>query len=231
MVRPRMAGHQAHSRSTIGTTAIAVESGQRWSLGHFQHSRPFLQFPRAHGRYHRGFLDVRNITRDDGLNVSRETFGGADDLETTWNIARECDALNLKGTTIASMAMSDYIGGDYAGFKRHFPPLDKAEYHRMRPAYYGAIVYSRPGEYRDCRSWDANSLYPSIMRDFAMPVGSPVCYEGEYHYDADYPLHIDVISFDARLKREKRRHSQTSYPYGGTRANGWTVRWASSLCR
>lgn len=28
------------------------------------------------------FLDVRNITRDDGLNVSRETFGGATDLET-----------------------------------------------------------------------------------------------------------------------------------------------------
>ena len=48
------------------------------------------------------FLDVRNITRDDGLDVSRETFGGADDLETTWNIAQECAALNLKGTTIAS---------------------------------------------------------------------------------------------------------------------------------
>ncbi len=43
------------------------------------------------------FLDVRNITRDDGLSVSRETFGGADDLETTWNIARECDDLNLRG--------------------------------------------------------------------------------------------------------------------------------------
>ena len=48
-----------------------------------------------------------------------------------------------------------------------------------------------------------NSLYPSIMRDSAMPVGSPVWYEGEYHYDADYPLHIDVISFDARLKTGK----------------------------
>jgi hypothetical protein len=149
------------------------------------------------------FLDVRNVTRDDGLNVSRETFGGADDLETTWNIAQECDALNLKGTTIASMAMGDYIGGDYAGFKRHFPPLPKDDYHRMRRAYYGAIVYSRPGEYRDCRSWDVNSLYPSIMRDFAMPVGSPIWYEGKYHYDADCPLHIDVISFDARLKTGK----------------------------
>lgn len=146
------------------------------------------------------FLDVRNVTRDDGLNVSRETFGGMDDLETTWNIARECEALNLKGTTIASMAMTDYIDGDYAGFKRHFPPLDKADYHRMRPAYYGAIVYSKPGEYKNCRSWDVNSLYPSIMRDAPMPVGAPVWYDGEYHHDNDYPLHIDVIAFDARLK-------------------------------
>lgn len=149
------------------------------------------------------FLDVRNITRDDGMNVSRETFGGADDLETTWNIAQECAALNLKGTTIASMAMTDYIDGDYAGFRRHFPPLTKEDYHRMRPAYYGAIVYSKPGEYQDCRSWDVNSLYPSIMRDAPMPTGSPVWYDGEYRHDDDYPLHIDVISFDAKLKRKK----------------------------
>lgn len=149
------------------------------------------------------FLDVRNITRDDGLNVSRETFGGMDDLETTWNIAQECAALNLKGTTIASMAMTDYIDGDYAGFRRHFPPLPKEDYRRMRPAYYGAIVYGKPGEYQDCRSWDVNSLYPSIMRDALMPTGSPIWYDGEYRHDDDYPLHIDVISFDARLKREK----------------------------
>lgn len=149
------------------------------------------------------FLDVRNITRDDGLNVSRETFGGMNDLETTWNIAQECAALNLRGTTIASMAMTDYIDGDYAGFRRHFPPLTKEDYHRMRPAYYGAIVYSKPGEYQDCRSWDVNSLYPSIMRDAPMPTGSPIWYDGEYRHDDDYPLHVDVISFDARLKRKK----------------------------
>lgn len=149
------------------------------------------------------FLDVRNVTRDDGLNVSRETFGGVDDLETTWNIAQECAALHLKGTTIASMAMTDYIGGDYAGFKRHFPPLDRDDYHRMRSAYYGAIVYSKLGEYRDCRSWDVNSLYPSIMRDAPMPTGSPIWYDGEYQHDNDYPLHIDVIAFDARLKTGK----------------------------
>lgn len=149
------------------------------------------------------FLDVRNITRDDGLNVSRETFGGTSDLETTWNIAQECTALNLRGTTIASMAMADYIDGDYAGFKRRFPPLDKRDYHRMRPAYYGAIVHSKPGEYRDCRSWDVNSLYPSIMRDMPMPVGAPVWYDGEYRDDDDYPLHIDVVAFDAKLKTGK----------------------------
>lgn len=149
------------------------------------------------------FLDVRNITRDDGLNVSRETFGGVDDLETTWNIAQECDALNLKGTTIASMAMADYIDGDYAGFKRHFPPLDKDDYHRMRPAYYGAIVYSKEGEYVDATSWDVNSLYPAIMRDMPMPTGMPEWYDGKYRYDADYPLHIDVIAFDARLRPGK----------------------------
>lgn len=166
------------------------------------------------------FLDVRNITRDDGLHVSRETFGGVDDLETTWNIARECDALHLTGTTIASMAMTDYIGGDYAGFKRRFPPLGKEDYRRMRPAYYGAIVYSRAGEYRDCRSWDVNSLYPSIMRDAPMPTGSPIWYEGRYRHDADHPLHIDVIAFDARLKPGKTATLTNILPvwgYGGER--------------
>lgn len=101
------------------------------------------------------------------------------------------------------MAMTDYIDGDYAGFKRHFPPLDKNDYHRMRPAYYGAIVHGKPGEYRDCRSWDVNSLYPSIMRDAPMPVGPPIWYDGEYRHDNDYPLHIDIIAFDARLKTGK----------------------------
>lgn len=149
------------------------------------------------------FLDVRNITRDDGLHVSRETFGGTTDLETTWNIAQECDALDLKGTTIASMAMADYIGGDYAGFKRHFPPLPKDDYHRMRPAYYGAIVHSKEGEYVDATSWDVNSLYPAIMRDMPMPTGMPEWYDGKYQYDADYPLHIDVVVFDAKLKPGK----------------------------
>ena len=124
-------------------------------------------------------------------------------LFRSWNIAQECAVLHLRGTTIASMAMTDYIDGDYGGFKRHFPPLDKEVYHRMRPAYYGAIVYSKPGEYRDCRSWDVNSLYPSIMRDAPMPVDSPIWYDGQYRYDTDYPLHIDIIAFDARLKTGK----------------------------
>ena len=41
------------------------------------------------------------------------------------------------------------------------------------------------------------------MRDFPMPVGSPIWYDGEYQHDADYPLHIDVVAFDARLKPGK----------------------------
>lgn len=146
------------------------------------------------------FMDVQNVTRDEGLHVSRETFGGADDLETTWNIAQACDRLGLSGTTIASMAMGDYISGDYAGFRRNFPALDKDTYRRMRPAYYGAIVYSEPGEYANCSSWDVNSLYPSIMRDSPMPIGEPIWYDGKYEYDNDYPLHVDMVSFDAELK-------------------------------
>ena len=75
MVRTWMAGYQANSGRAVETPPLAIESGQGWSLGYFQYSWSFLQFPRAHGRYHSGFsgraplrAGIRRISENEGVS-------------------------------------------------------------------------------------------------------------------------------------------------------------------
>lgn len=145
------------------------------------------------------FADINNITRDSDVDVSRETFGGADDLTTTWNIVRTIVEHRLDGTTIGAMALHDYIGGDIKRFIRNFPALPQDDYQRMRPGYFGAYIEARPGEYEGCSSWDVNSLYPWALCQ-RMPCGAPEWYDGPYEDDPDMPLHVDVLTFRADLK-------------------------------
>lgn len=101
--------------------------------------------------------------------------------------------------------MNNYIGGDYRRFREKFPPLDATDYKRMRASYFGAYLQAREGEYTECSSWDVNSLYPYIMRNLPLPYGTPEWYDGEYVADRTMPLHIDIISFAAMLKKTNVR--------------------------
>lgn len=149
------------------------------------------------------FADVRNITRDNEVVESAADFGGDSELETTWNIARSLQAHKLQGTTIGAAAMNNYISGDYRRFREKFPPLDATDYKRMRASYFGSYLQAEAGEYAECSSWDVNSLYPYIMRNLPLPYGTPERYEGEYVADKGMPLHVDIISFAATLKKDK----------------------------
>ena len=109
--------------------------------------------------------------------------------------------------TAGSNAIAEYkktIGGE-KGFRRTFPVCDyDAE---IRPCYKGGFTYVPPSvKGRDNGEGivlDVNSLYPSVMAGIGgelLPYGDPVLYEGEYEYDERYPLYIQTVHADFKLK-------------------------------
>lgn len=49
-------------------------------------------------------------------------------------------------------------------------------------------------------SFDVNSLYPFVMRTRPLPYGDPKRFKGEYVPDPLYPLFVQAVTIDARLK-------------------------------
>ena len=49
---------------------------------------------------------------------------------------------------------------------------------------------------------DVNSLYPYVMRNFELPYGEPVFFEGEYKPDDDYPYYVQRIRIDMCVKED-----------------------------
>lgn len=109
--------------------------------------------------------------------------------------------------TAGSNAIAEYkktIGGD-KGFRRTFPVCDYDG--EIRPCYKGGFTYVNPlFKGRDIGEGlvlDVNSLYPSVMAGIdgeTLPYGDPVLYEGEYVYDERYPLYIQTVHVDFKLK-------------------------------
>lgn len=67
--------------------------------------------------------------------------------------------------------------------------------------------------------FDVNSLYPHVMASYDLPYGEPVEYEGNYEYDPDYPLYIQQIQVDLKVKEEgipcilNKKHMSTNNKY------------------
>ena len=109
--------------------------------------------------------------------------------------------------TAGSNAIAEYkktIGGE-KGFRRTFPVCDyDAE---IRPCYKGGFTYVNPDfKGRDIGEGivlDVNSLYPSVMAGVGgeiLPYGDPMLFEGEYVPDPRYPLYIQTVTVDFKLK-------------------------------
>lgn len=143
--------------------------------------------------------DMRNIYRDDTIEDLADIYGGYTECETLYNTALTLAAHGMDGNTISSMAMRDYIGNDYKGFKERFPALDSETYKRMRSAYFGAYVDAIPGEYGECVSYDVNSLYPYVLSHMRMPYGVPQWVDGEAKTDGNQCA-ITLCTFAAELK-------------------------------
>lgn len=75
----------------------------------------------------------------------------------------------------------------------------------IREAYRGGFCYAnskyvnktikQPTYY-----YDVNSLYPSIMMNYALPYGMPIEFIGQYEHDDEYPLYIQEIEVNMEVK-------------------------------
>lgn len=106
--------------------------------------------------------------------------------------------------TIASSALAFYqklIGGKKV-FDKLFPtPANTME---LKQAYKGGFVYCSPiyqnKEVGAGVVLDVNSLYPSVMRNRAYPVGVGVAYGGQYKKNKKYPLYIQCLTCNFKIK-------------------------------
>lgn len=91
-------------------------------------------------------------------------------------------------------------------FAKYFPTLSldadadireayRGGYCRVEPRYAGVLV-------EDGISVDYNSMYPSVMKKYPYPVGTPEIFDGQYAYDPDYPLYVQRLICEFSLKPE-----------------------------
>lgn len=111
--------------------------------------------------------------------------------------------------TRAADALKEYIDimGGKTNFRALFPVLNEQTDTNIRKAYKGGYVYLCE-DYADkllhnVTSYDVNSLFPSVMRYELLPFGVPVEFIGEYTCDAAYPLYIQFMVCNFKLKEGK----------------------------
>ena len=116
-------------------------------------------------------------------------------------------AEGLTHMTIGSDSLHIFksILGD-ANFKHYFPVLDNEVDRDIRRAYRGGFTYTNKlYQNKDVGAgqvYDVNSMYPSVMYSEILPYGIPIFFEGEYVYDENYPLYIQKIKVDLKVKND-----------------------------
>lgn len=118
------------------------------------------------------------------------------------NIMFEADLTKM---TIGSDALSNYK--EMISFRHYFPILSNEVDKEIRESYKGGFTYVNP-KYKEKQVgagvvFDVNSLYPSRMVQEELPIGMPVSFEGEYHYDPIFPLYVINISCIFKVKEGK----------------------------
>lgn len=96
---------------------------------------------------------------------------------------------------------------DKKKFAKLFPVLSTNVDSEIRKAYKGGFTWVNDKiqgkDIKEGLVYDVNSLYPSQMYDRDLPYGEPIKFEGEYEYDEDYPLYIQVIRCSFEIKKDK----------------------------
>jgi DNA polymerase type B, organellar and viral len=66
--------------------------------------------------------------------------------------------------------------------KNTIPKILGSHHYTLKKAYYGGITEAYKPYGRSIKSYDVNSLYPSVMHDCEMPVGIPTYFLGDISY-------------------------------------------------
>lgn len=113
----------------------------------------------------------------------------------------------LDKITLGSNALKDYqtiIGKDQ--FEKLFPVLDYETDQNMRKdGYRGGYCFLKESEKNKDQErglvYDYNSLYPSVMYFDPMPIGQPLAFDGQYQSSAEYPLYVQMIRCNFKIKK------------------------------
>lgn len=89
-------------------------------------------------------------------------------------------------------------------FEYNFPVLSMEMDQDIRQAYRGGFTWvNEKVAGKDIGSgivFDVNSLYPSVMYDRMLPYGVPLTFKGKYEKDDRYPLYIQQLECEFKLK-------------------------------
>lgn len=143
-------------------------------------------------------------------------------------VAKALNTLKDRGMTkmtAASNSLHSFKAGEPEElFRRRFPILEPEVDQDIRASYRGGYTYCNP-TYQGLlvehgNVFDVNSLYPYVMRHKLLPFGEPIRYAGEYEPDVSYPLYIQMIRCQFKIKpgyvpmiqlRNSRFHRQNEY--------------------
>jgi hypothetical protein len=107
--------------------------------------------------------------------------------------------------------------------KNKIPKILSKRHYTIKKSYYGGITESyKPGGF-NIRSYDVNSLYPSVMYKCEMPIGIPKYFLGNISLIDDEtfgffkvkvraPLHINKPTLPKKIKTSKGL--RTTFPVG-----------------
>ena len=139
------------------------------------------------------------------LTWAEKEYLASDVLIVAKAIKTQLDS-GMKKLTVGSDALTEFkatVGAKL--FDRTFPVLSDTMDAEIRKAYRGGWTYADDrftGKItRSGRTYDVNSLYPSVMYDRLLPYGVPLFVEGMPEATSDRPLFIVSITFTAKLKK------------------------------
>lgn len=141
-----------------------------------------------------------NITNDEANYIAVDVLIVAAALKIQFDAG-------MKKLTVGSDSLAEYkkLAGASI-FDKHFPVLSTYIDNDIRQSYRGGFTYAskrftgkRVGK---GRTYDVNSLYPSVMRNKLLPYGEPKYKPGFPETSELYPLFIASITFTAKLKKK-----------------------------